>query len=472
MLIFSTNLPVVKGFDRKKFVDMCIEWNQGGKDPIDGINWDGSSYHHRWGDESTILEVTSLDSITAMRFTKNDMGVIWTTEFILNSDNNTIGIYLNRSATEDAVYFRPSFKPPYFLKMLYRKRLLGKDDGMEISDLPLPIYNKDKELKLLAKWYNEGAIGVSLPIVYLSMNWGTKQYSVDPKRLSHNLLGVAHVCIEEDNEISGYLKDMCNGRNVYNGGIAIFYPSQSADIKKYIPYDGMDEQKLLDNITRTVFRYMNQQRRERLETWDGIQLVQLKRKTDKLSKEKNDVEKNSRESDEVWKKLLDEQQLQIDELTRQNENLQGEVSNLRAWTDSLGEKPLIFYGDEQEFYRDEFKEYVLTALESAINKTDKRKDKRKRWVDVLQSILDANECDFTQKQRKDDLKCVLNDYRTMTSNIRTALIDAGFKITDDGKHYKLTYYDDERYVMSMSKTSSDCRAGKNFFHELKAMIYE
>jgi hypothetical protein len=60
----------------------------------------------------------------------------------------------------------------------------------------------------------------------------------------------------------------------------------------------------------------------------------------------------------------------------------------------------------------------------------------------------------------------------MTSNIRTALIDAGFKITDDGKHYKLTYYDDERYVMSMSKTSSDCRAGKNFFHELKAMIYE
>ena len=37
----------------------------------------------------------------------------------------------------------------------------------------------------------------------------------------------------------------------------------------------------------------------------------------------------------------------------------------------------------------------------------------------------------------------------------------GFVITDDGKHYKWTYFGDHRYSATMAKTSSDNRAGMN-----------
>ena len=41
------------------------------------------------------------------------------------------------------------------------------------------------------------------------------------------------------------------------------------------------------------------------------------------------------------------------------------------------------------------------------------------------------------------------------------LMDLGMTISDDGKHYKLTYRDDPRYMVTIGKTPSDNRAGNN-----------
>ena len=37
--------------------------------------------------------------------------------------------------------------------------------------------------------------------------------------------------------------------------------------------------------------------------------------------------------------------------------------------------------------------------------------------------------------------------------------------------YKLTYYDDERYTVTMAKSGSDWRGGDNLFSEIKKRIY-
>ena len=215
---------------------------------------------------------------------------------------------------------------------------------------------------------------------------------------------------------------------------------------------------------------MNQQKRERLDTWEGIQMLQLKRKMERLSEEKRSIE-SSLESDKEWEELALELDQQVKNLTEQVESLQGENANLRAWTDSIGDRPLLFMGDEAEFYKGEIREFILRLIEQTINSSEDKKDKRKRKIDVLQSVLEANDYEHIQEQRISQLKNLFKDYRTLTRKVRTALIDVGFKITDEGKHYKLTYYDDDRYVLSMPKTSSDCRAGKDFFHKLKEIIY-
>ena len=49
----------------------------------------------------------------------------------------------------------------------------------------------------------------------------------------------------------------------------------------------------------------------------------------------------------------------------------------------------------------------------------------------------------------------------MFFSIRQRLLELGFTITEDGKHYKVRYKNDNRYMSTISKTASDHRTGDN-----------
>lgn len=53
------------------------------------------------------------------------------------------------------------------------------------------------------------------------------------------------------------------------------------------------------------------------------------------------------------------------------------------------------------------------------------------------------------------------DYKTLSASIRQQLLELGFEITEEGKHYRLIYYGDGRYKTTIAKTGSDWREGKN-----------
>jgi len=52
-----------------------------------------------------------------------------------------------------------------------------------------------------------------------------------------------------------------------------------------------------------------------------------------------------------------------------------------------------------------------------------------------------------------------------------ALETLGFSISDDGKHYKLTYMGDERYVFALPKSGSDHRGGLNAASDIGKRIF-
>ncbi len=62
------------------------------------------------------------------------------------------------------------------------------------------------------------------------------------------------------------------------------------------------------------------------------------------------------------------------------------------------------------------------------------------------------------------------DFIMNFSEMKLAIqLDRSF--TEDGKHYRLTYYGDNRYKTTISKSGSDCREGKNIAAEvLKSMM--
>lgn len=475
MLIFSTKLPVKDSFTKEKFFELVIQWNQGSPhDRIDGLVWNGG-HQHRWGDEKRVLEITEYDAVAAAHFVRNEMhGVNWTTEFILHTERKEIGIYLSREATENTIYFHKEFKPPYFVKLLMRDGFLASDEGIPISDRPHSFGATKEEQLLLTRLCLEDHTAFRLPVVYLTRDWFTERYVLDEDEMAQRLRGVAHVLVESDKEVSRILKGACSAQNAYDGGMAIYFPSLSARTKRFIPYDGMDKEKLMSQMVRMVFRYMNQQKRERLDTWDGILMLQMRRHTDQLLADKHRIEADTqqtfKENEEVWEEFV-KAQTQVEALTEQNERLQNELAVLRARVDSMGEHPLLYYGSEQDFYEGEILEFVLSALSEKLDRLPNEKDNPLRSVDVLQDVLSANECEGIQAQRHAELKRVLKGYRTLTPDIRSTLIDIGFKITSEGKHHKLTYYDNDRYVITMAKSGSDWRGGENLISEIRKRIY-
>ena len=120
-------------------------------------------------------------------------------------------------------------------------------------------------------------------------------------------------------------------------------------------------------------------------------------------------------------------------------------------------RPLSFYGVEEEFYQGEIKEMILDAIAEKL----KNVGQKTRRADVLNDILQNNDYQNVAEDRERVVKTMFKDYKTLSSSMRQQLQELGFEITEEGKHYRLTYYGDGRYKTTIAKTGSDWREGKN-----------
>lgn len=150
-------------------------------------------------------------------------------------------------------------------------------------------------------------------------------------------------------------------------------------------------------------------------------------------------------------------QEQVEQLSRANDALTSENYGLRAKINSIDRVPVIFLGDEDEFYPGEIKEMILDVLDESL-KTATQKTRR---YDVLNDILEKNGYERVHDERERMIKNMFKDYKTLSGIMRQELKEIGFEITEDGKHYRLTYYGDDRYKTTIAKTGSDYREGKN-----------
>jgi hypothetical protein len=65
----------------------------------------------------------------------------------------------------------------------------------------------------------------------------------------------------------------------------------------------------------------------------------------------------------------------------------------------------------------------------------------------------------------------LSTPRKLSDLDRKELEECGFKITEDGKHYKAMFGNDERYTFTISKTAGDVRSGKNCVSQINRIMF-
>lgn len=466
MLLFSTLLSINESMTKDDFIRLAIEWNQGSphkENVIPGIEWNGER-NIRYGDESLWLAIEEYrnQNIIAIRYEKTESdGVIWDTDYVMNFNDMKMSVRLDRSYLESALTVESAFSTPHFISLLIEKNYIKDDYNLPVSNRPVIIDNNN--LNLLVDVIN-GVSRYRLPVVYISKTF----FGEDPVNvnwIASRLKGVAHVLVQKGGWLNSPLRSKCDDKNEYYGAIGIYYPNQAVGHKKFLyrAYEGSDD-VLMERVIHSVIQYSNSQMVETLYTWSGVNNALLRdryssqrdeRIAAELEKVKalNDADELIAYFDDDIKKL----QLQVEQLTKANDALSYENQGLKAKLDSTEDIGIIYLGVEDEFFPGEIKEMILDSISEKLKNTAPKS----RRHDVLSDIIQKNGHDRISEKRAKAVKNLLKDYRTMSGTLRQALMDMGFTITEDGKHYRLTYYGDGRYKTTVSKTASDHREGKN-----------
>lgn len=502
MLLFSSLLDIKDTLTTDAFIRLVLEWNQGNpysENIIPGIQWHGER-NIKYGDAGLSLEIREYrkERIVAVRYEKRtDDGVIWDTDYVMNFRQMKMSICLDRSYTSDALDIDANFSTPYFIKLLIDRGYLKDDQKLEVQYKPIPI--NAENVDLLSDVIN-GKSNYRLPIVYVSKTY----YDEDPVNaplLAHRLKGVAHVMLQEGTVDNPTIQEKCDSKNEYYGAIGVYYPTQGIGHRRFMyrSSEGFDE-ILFEKVIRCVIHYCSSHKTDTLFTWQGVNSELLKESLANQQEQRHAAEEARKSAEaEVAKILekLDEEESRIrkqaiddatadayalldkfdedmkalrervEALTNENEALRYENHGLRTKLTAKDNVPVLYMGDEADFYPGEVKDLILEALSEAL----KSIQEGTRRADVVSDIIENNEYQKLSITKAEEIKRLLKNYDGMSSKTRQALKDLGFEITEEGKHYKVTYFGDGRYQSAFSKTPSDVRTGKNCSQEIINLVF-
>lgn len=477
MLLFSTLLSVNNTVTKDDFIRLVIDWNQQSSystNIIPGIQWNGE-HNIRYGDENKWLDIEEYRNrnIVAVRFEKKTSdGVIWDSDYVANFTERKISIRLERSYLEAALSLDPEFSTPHFISLMIQNGYLTPDDDLPVLRDPIPL--TEDNVGILADVIN-GRKKYRLPIVFVSRTKSGGE-PVDVKRLAARLKGAAHLFLESGGESSAKLRELCASNNEYFGAIGVYYPNAAVGHKRFLYHPTDTEDRLLyEKVLKTVIQYSNSQMIDPLYTWYGVNNALL---LDRFTSQRQErieaeaaIDTAKQEADSLLESADDDMRKlrqQIEDLTRTNEALLCENQGLHTKLNNIDDVPLLYFGDEQDYFDGEIRAFVLAALE----KTLKNADGKTRQAAVMKDILRKNgEGLPVLEERVQTVKTLLKGYKNVSASMKQSLIDLGFQITEEGKHYKLTYCGDNRYCIIIAKTPSDSRTGMNEAAEIAKLIF-
>lgn len=468
MQIYSTSFPVSEELTPEVLINLVIKWNQGSPhNKITNLNWDGKSKNVKFGDGNLSLAIEEVrkHNLVAIRLHQFDENsIIWNTDIVVDFDKHIFSIKLDRETTINTVGFVPKFKPPVIVNMMLEEKFVGTDNDIPISSNPISI-NKDN-YKVIENAICRN-VTYAMPIVYVTKSWGSYPFKV--RELAYRLRGVAHVLVEEDNAISAILKESCKGNNAHHGRVGIYYPGVQGK-NRIISYSDNKEDgdRRINNIVSIVCSYVNQQARDKMMTWEGVQNELLRLRFESADEKKKLAENEVSQVYDNFSDELEEKERTIEELNNRIMALQAENQGLRAKYEQVSEVPLLYYGIEEEFFEGEIREQILEILNKQLFSV--RKNTRKEHI--LQDVLAANESSGVLNEKREQIKQILKGYTKVGDSLKRELREAGFEIKKEGGHYKLIYDDDDRYLFVMAASGSDSQhGGGNLASEINGYLF-
>lgn len=399
--------------------------------------------------------------ISGLRYTKLERnGVEWISTIVASQTPHEHLVSIQISCeTVRASSTLPTPKKPVFIKQVINSIGGGKDGTLDISNKPTLL--KDGEEDIAAS-YITGHGGNSLPIVYISANFND-EYDIDIENIAEKLSGLAHVIVEPDRSFSIKLKELCMSRNVYGGTIGVYWPDSIARKSFYLSEEQNDPNTLSILIETDIRIALSNRRQKTYCTWLHLKECISKHNYNELKRT------GSTAIDDyvsAFDKDLSAKQEKIESAEKEILRLQAELNRLNAEKFSR-EEGILSYGEEQDLYPYEIRNFVVDTLEQQL----KNSIIESRRYHILHDLIKTNKTEDVANGLREEIKSIFKSYVDMDAKTKSSLTKIGFDISEEGKHYKIVFHQDGRYTFSVSKTSSDSRSGKNLASDINKRIF-
>lgn len=462
MLVFNSEFPASEGRSLEDLFGVAKAWLVGGKTyPWSSVNEisvrTGDIANYRRDGQNLWLGEVSDGSrrIGGLRHEWTENGErTWVTEIVGVQDT---GLCVSVRLYSDVLVTGiepPSPRKPHIIKQLFEALGGGKDGPLIVRDKPHFLKEDDVETAgLIVRGNSE----CRLPVVYASVGFDGYPF-IDVDTVAKWLSGVAHVVVEPSRRFSRNLAQAVGGQNAYGGAVGLYWPQGGGRPRRFLPREFDSSKNLildLQNELREAWLYVQSTKSC---TWADLREAAARHKIHALR------ESHSTEIDE-FSKAFDEENAALRERATQAEaqlvHLRAALQSLQDRLASAGQMPLAA-GQEQELYPGEISDAILATLEESLAMTGEGS----RRETIIRDLLDANQISDMRGKIETAIREALANTTKVTNRELKILSNAGFTITDGGKHYKAVFADDQRYAFTIFKTASDHRSGQNLVGEM------
>lgn len=466
MKVLSTKLTMRDGYSTKQFRETIVKWLKDGPPSKEvGERFEQQDFLR----PSTLkagyctLETFTLKKddaeYTACRLTHIYRDQTWVTDIIQKKGPSETKVYININCLGDTTRFDET--PTIRTEVI---RAFVKSGWVRVEELPIsvePLMLTRERVGLAVKVIN-GEYNGSLPVVYVSKFFGSAGHEVDIQRLAKDLSGIAIVLAEEDDNYLETLKEQTNRNNPFNGHIGIYFP-KSRNSKEYRPSDWKRYGPLNSTIQKDVAEYITAQTDADGVSWEQLHSEMIANQ----AKESEELLNETINENGTLEEQLKEAKEKLHRAVQENKSLVAQNENLIQAINSRDEgKKMLRSAPIDEFFNGEQYDLVVTILTRALRDTETDT----RAYELLEGILAENEVQGEGRAVDEMLKRVLSKGENIKERDLLDLQSLGFEVISDSNHYRLIYKGNEKYVITLHKTPSDARSGKNLVSDILKTI--
>ncbi|MGE4293066.1 MAG: hypothetical protein AB7E32_12755 [Desulfovibrio sp.] len=463
MLIFNTMFPIATSADISDLLFLARDWwvssphstisqqlNNEFKIAVDCCIQDS-----RQRFTSTALSSNGKE-LGGVRLKTKERDATWVTEVVGAKDDNfwvSVKVYCE---SESPQVENPTANKPYFFKLITKSIGMGFDGPVPTANRP--IYFKDNDIDIAERIIRD-TMGCLMPMVYISA-CSNNTHCVNAERIALKLYVMANVFVEPNEAFAINLSKSTKAR-IPPGNIGIYWPG-TASVWEINPQNFATQRSIENEIYNMLTASLLAKSTKRECSWSHLQEAKTKHIIDELrTKESTEVEKYIAAFDS-------EKEVKDKEIKR----LEEELSHLKAKIYQhpapapLGSSACTFEPEEIDFYLGEKNDIIYDVIEKILTTIPPSRRK-----DILLDHLRQNPLQGQREVIIKKLKSALKDYTRLDGKKKKALAEAGFSITEDGRHYKLIYHGDERYNVTLSKTGSDYRTGQNTIRDILHKVF-